>query len=401
MSHFDIAIIGAGIAGSSLACGLANSHYRIALIDASPLQVSPPPSAEEFSVNDYDLRVSALTMSSINLFKGIGVWQQPLTFRLSEYHHMSVWDADGTGQIDFDAQEVNQRALGVICENRLIVHCLHQQLASQANVKTFMPDKMLELQAEGEGYCISLNNDRQITCDLLIGADGANSKVREWAKLTVRSWPYGHTAIVATIKTEKPHSKTAWQRFIPEGPLALLPLAGGDDHYCSIVWSTETEQATELMELDEQEFAKALGIASEFKLGEVLEVSERRSFPLLQRHATDYIKPGLALIGDAAHSIHPLAGQGINLGLKDVEVLLDELKRAEQRQLSPGDLSVLGRYQRRRKGDNLAMMAAMEGFKRLFEARQLSVRWLRNEGMRLLGRSTPVKRQLIKQAMGL
>jgi len=217
-----------------------------------------------------------------------------------------------------------------------------------------------------------------------------------------REWDYGHRAIVATVQVEKSHEDTCWQRFLPSGPLALLPLpAENGQHYCSIVWSLQDALVDDLLAMDEGDFCAELERASERRLGRIVGSSPRFAFPLRQRHAVDYVQQGVALVADAAHTIHPLAGQGINLGLQDVAVLAEEILSARARGANPGQLQVLRRYQRRRKGENLLMMTAMDGFKRLFEQEALPLRWLRNVGMRSVDQLAPVKQQLMRHAMGL
>ena len=249
---------------------------------------------------------------------------------------------------------------------------------------------------------VELVDGGRLDAQLLVAADGANSAIRQHFKFATKEWDYGHQAIVTTITTERSHQQIARQRFMPKGPLALLPLSDqGDLHQCSIVWSQETEEADELMALDDRQFCQRLSEASEYGFGQVVDVEQRYAIPLRQRHAIDYAIHRVVLLGDAAHSIHPLAGQGVNLGFADVEVLADELNRALTRGIDVGDLSVLRRYQRRRKPDNLATMAAMEGFKRLFAADQLPIRLLRNLGMSTLNQQSAIKNAMIKRAMGI
>lgn len=396
--NFDLVIVGGGIAGSALALALANSDIRIALIEAQTPNLQPPC---ETDINGFDLRVSALTHASQALLERLGVWQKISDARLAPYQFMQVWDAEGTGNIQFDASELHQLQLGHIVENRLLVASLQQKLQLAANVVNLAPCKVEELTPVDGGHQLSLDNGLTLQAELVVGADGALSRVRQWAGLDTREWDYGHHALVATVKTQKPHRDTAWQRFQDTGPLAFLPLASEDKDYCSIVWSTLPEHAEQLLAMDDEAFCQALGEAFEYQLGEVVAVSKRVAFPLRQRHAIDYVKPGLALVADAAHTIHPLAGQGINLGLLDVDVLAQEVLRARQRGIGLGELSVLKRYQRRRKLNNLAMMALMDGFKRLFAEPALPLRFLRNEGMRQLNQLKPIKHLIMKQAMGL
>ncbi len=398
--RFDVIIVGAGAAGAGLAAALGGGALRVALLEAQPLRLTWPTLGN--GVNGFDTRVSALTGASQNWLEQLGAWQLICDQRLCAYTDMHVWDGDGTGSIHFDAASVNRKDLGHIVENGILQTALLQRVSSHHNIQVFSPVRIQGYRRDTEQMSVDLEDGRSLAAPLLVAADGANSSLREWAGFNLREWDYGHTAIAATVATALPHARTAWQVFQPEGPIALLPLAGGglDQHYCSLVWSTQPEHASALLELDDAGFAKALGAAFEQRLGAIEAVGPRLSFPLRARHASAYVQPGLALIGDAAHTIHPLAGQGINLGLLDAQALAGELLRASQRGLGPADPSALARYQRRRKGDNLATLAAMEGFKRLFGARPLPLRWLRNSGMNVLDQSALLKRLLIRQALG-
>jgi len=388
------------MAGSALALALAGSDLEVALIDARPLARDWPDSRlDGRTVADYGARVCALNAASREWLSSLGVWRDIARRRACGYRHMCVWDGAGTGLIEFDADAVGAESLGHIVENRLTEAALQLRLADTA-VTALHPARVASLERRAEGVRILLADGRQLSTRLLVGADGARSRVRAWSGLPVRSWEYGHSALVATVACEQPHGRTAWQRFTPEGPLAFLPLAGGDEHFCSIVWSAPPERVEALLELDDEAFCDQLGRAFEHRLGAVVAASERQAIPLRQLHATDYVQPGLALVGDAAHTIHPLAGQGVNMGLLDSQVLAEELLRARRRGLQPGELSVLDRYQRRRKGHNLLMMAAMEGFKRLFESRQPAVLMARNSGLRLLQSQEALKRPLIRAALG-
>ncbi len=399
--HFDVLIVGGGLAGLGMAAGLADLPIRVALVEAGALGADWPTLGE--GVDDYDPRVSALTYASQQWLEQVGAWPAITASRVCAYSDMQVWDADGTGEIHFAAADVNADSLGHIVENRLVIAALAECVANATNIHCFEQSPVAHVSYAGAEASLELEDGRRLEADLLIAADGANSRIRQWAGFNTREWDYGQQAIVTTVKMTQSHCHTAWQRFLPQGPLAFLPLAATDagDYYCSIVWSADLHYSEQLMALDDSQFSESLAAAFEQKLGQVDALSRRFSFPLRQRHAVDYIKPGIALVGDAAHSIHPLAGQGINLGFKDVAVLQEEIRRALERGLPLGSDAVLGRYQRRRKGDNLAMMAAMDGFKRLFGQEALPVRWLRNTGMRWLNDRAPLKRQLIRRAMGL
>ena len=398
---FDVTIVGAGIAGSALAAALTGHGLSIALVEARVLPAGRSEPAP--GLDGFDARVSALTPRSQAFLERLGAWAGVTAVRACPYRHMTVWDAEGTGAIEFDVDEVGAPALGTIVENRVLVEALVERFRGAADVTVRAPERVDRVVREGSQVVLALAGGDTLRSKLVVAADGALSPLREALGFRTREWDYGHRAIVATVQLERPHAATAWQRFLPTGPLALLPLPDGEDgsHRCSIVWSIEEAQAEELLALDEAGFCAALGAASEHRLGAVLASTRRLAFPLRQRHAVDYIAPGVALVADAAHTIHPLAGQGINLGLADVEVLAAEVLRAAERGLDPGRLDVLRRYQRERKGDNLLMMAAMEGFKRLFGARALPVRWLRNSGLRLVDGAVPLKRELIRQAMGV
>ena len=412
--QYDVVVAGAGMGGAAFAALLATKELatsengkklRIAVLEARPFQM--PDLSKTF-----DPRVVALTEPSRQLLETVGVWEHIAQQRVCPYQRMEVWEADGTGHIEFDCAEVRQPSLGHIVENALIVESLLQRLDELENVELLCPAKVVGLdrkpvegraRGDEEGIAISLDDGSVVSTKLLAAADGAQSKVRELCGLQLREWDYGHHAIVTTVTTEKNHNFTARQRFLPDGPLAFLPLQteSGDCHQCSIVWSQQEDVAESLMSLDDAAFCTALEQAGSSSLGKIISVDKRYKIPLKQRHAVDYVVPGVALMGDAAHTIHPLAGQGVNLGFQDVIALVEEVERAVNRGLSPGDMSTLQRYQRRRKPHNLGTMAVMEGFKRLFEDQSLPVRLLRNDGMSAVNRLGPIKNLVIRQAMGL
>ena len=399
MRETDVAIVGGGIAGLALAAALGDGGQRIDVIEAHPLPAMP--ASGNATPADFDVRVSALTPKSVAFLDALGAWDDVVAYRHCPYRHMTVWDADGTGRIDFDAEEVAAACLGSIVENRVLVAALGASLRERSGVAVRAPARLVDLRAREGGYDLSLDDGTRLACRLLVAADGALSPTRDLLGLRTREWDYGHRAIVTTAAFEASHRHTAWQRFLATGPLALLPLPGDGDRLCSIVWSIDDDQADGLLALDDAAFASALAQASEGVLGAVTACAPRRAFPLRQRHAVDYVLPGAALVGDAAHTIHPLAGQGVNLGLGDVAVLAEEVRRAVDRGLAPGRIDVLRRYQRRRKGENLRMMAAMDGFKRLFGEDAMPVRWLRNAGLRGVASLPALKRRIIREAMGV
>lgn len=399
---FDVLIVGGGIAGAALARALQDTDLKLALVEANAIDNSGVLASPDPGVAGFDARVSAITPASRHLLDELGAWEHIEGCRTCPYQHMQVWDAEGTGSIDFHASELDAPALGYIVENRVLTSALLRDLDKSPQLSLFSPARLQGLSLEETGPRLELEDGSSLSGRLLVAADGALSRVRELADFRTREWDYGHHALVATVQTERYHEEIARQRFMATGPLAFLPLSSqGEKHFCSIVWSAEPDRAEQLLALEDAEFCEELGAALEHRLGQVCAVSRRFSFPLRQRHAVDYVQPGLALVGDAAHSIHPLAGQGINLGLQDVAALAGEIKSARSRGANPGAIEVLRRYQRQRKGENMVMMAAMDGFKRLFGERGLPVRWLRNAGMRLVGQSGPLKHRLMRHAMGV
>jgi len=392
----DLIIVGAGMVGSALALALKDSGLNILLLDGGSMAVRPFSGEAPF-----EPRVSALSMASQRLLERLQVWPGVQARRASPYAQMQVWDGSGTGSIHFSAASVHADNLGHIVENRVVQDALLEALFDSE--VGLLPNARLEqLRRDGDDWLLQLVDGRQLRTPLLVAADGANSSVRQMAGCATREWDYLHHAIVTSVRCADAHQATAWQRFTDDGPLAFLPLRWGEDeHWCSIVWSTVPEEARRLMALDDQAFRQALGKAFEWRLGEVLEVDPRLCIPLRQRHAKRYIQPGLALIGDAAHTIHPLAGQGVNLGFLDAATLAEVLLHALRRGEPLASEKTLSRFERRRMPHNLAMMAAMEGFQRLFQADPLSVRWLRNSGLNLVDGLAEAKALFVRQALGL
>ncbi|WP_338545402.1 2-octaprenyl-3-methyl-6-methoxy-1,4-benzoquinol hydroxylase [Pseudomonas benzopyrenica] len=396
LTHADLVIVGAGMVGSGLALALADSGLSVVLLDRGPLT----PGAVESDL-PFEPRVSALSLASQRILQRLGAWDGILARRVSPYQAMHVWDGSGTGAVHFDATSVHAEVLGHIVENRVVQDALLERLA-EANV-LLLPEARLELlRRSGDQWLVQLAGDRQIRAPLVVAADGATSAVRRLAGLETREWDYLHHAIVTSVRCAESHQRTAWQRFTDDGPLAFLPLdRGGDTRWCSIVWSCTPKQGERLMALDDTAFCQALGEAFEHRLGKVECSDTRLCIPLRQRHAKRYVEPGLALIGDAAHVIHPLAGQGVNLGFLDAAVLAEELRHAQARGESIAEQRVLERYERRRMPHNLAMMAAMEGFQRLFQDDRLPLRWLRNAALKQVDRHFEAKALFVRRALGL
>jgi 2-octaprenylphenol hydroxylase len=404
--QFDIVIVGGGMVGATMAALLKALPVKIALLDRGSFDSPRPAPDSEADEVSFDARVSALTLASRQLLEQLGVWQAVMSQRCCPYQTMDVWDAEGTGSVAFSAADIDQDELGIIVENRVLLQALYDKLREQDNLELIPGQLVTALQTgPDEGVQLQCESGQVIQASLLIAADGANSGIRRLAQFKTREWDYQHSALVTTVRSELPHGGCARQRFMASGPLAFLPLHSGraddEQRYCSIVWSSNPQMTEELMQLDDTEFAKKLGRAFEWRLGQVEHCAPRYSFPLRQRHAVDYVHDNIVLIGDAAHSIHPLAGQGVNLGLLDARALARELEQAQAAGRAPGDSTVLLRYQRARKGHNLGMMWLMEGFKHLFAQEALPIRWLRNAGLRSVDKAGFIKNQLARRAMGL
>jgi 2-octaprenylphenol hydroxylase len=315
---------------------------------------------------------------------------------------MDVWDGEGSGHIHFSSETLHEPHLGHIVENRVTVAALYQAAIAVDNVEIITGAAVTQLSdVDAATGCRILQcaDGQMLSAKLVIAADGAHSKVRQLAAIPMWEWDYGHHAIVTTVETALPHQATAWQRFTEDGPLAFLPL--DNPKLSSIVWSTSPDHAKLLMELDDDAFCAALERAFESKLGAVIKSDTRFSVPLRQRHAKYYVQPGLAIVGDAAHTIHPLAGQGVNLGLMDAAALAEQVIAAFQRGEAFETLPVLKRFQRQRQSSNLQMSAMMELFKQLFGHQLPLLKLMRGMGMNALDKFGSAKDHLVMLAMGL
>lgn len=391
----DLLIVGAGMVGSALALALQDSGLDILVLDGGPLSVKPfdPQSA-------FEPRVSALSAASQRILDRLNVWDGIAARRVCPYREMQVWDGSGTGQIHFSAASVHAKVLGHIVENRVVQDALLERL-HDSDIGLLANARLEQMRRSGDDWLLTLADGRTLRAPLVIAADGANSAVRRLTGCATREWDYLHHAIVTSVRTTDSHQHTAWQRFTEEGPLAFLPLEREGEHWCSIVWSVTPTEAQRLMALGADEFCRDLEKAFEGRLGTVLSADPRVCVPLRQRHAKRYVADGLALIGDAAHTIHPLAGQGVNLGFLDAAVLAEVLLHAASRGERLADIRVLSRFERRRMPHNLALMAAMEGLERLFQADPLPLRWLRNTGLKWVDNLPEAKAMFVRQALGL
>lgn len=386
----QVTIVGGGMVGATLALALAREGIQTCLVEAREPDRS-------WSSDSYDLRVSAITRASRQIFENLGAWPGMVDRRVTSYREMRVWDAGGSGEIHFDSADLGDADLGHIVENRVIQLALWDRFGDHASLQLISPAEISAVSLAGGQPQIQLADGRVLNSDLLVAADGANSFIRNQADIPVQGWAYDQHAVVATVRPANGHGETAWQRFMANGPLALLPI--GEDCF-SIVWSTSAQQAEELLALPAASFGQALTEASQGRLGKIELVGERAAYPLRLQHAQSYVRPGLALVGDAAHVIHPLAGQGVNLGLLDAASLAEILLEARAKGRPLGDLATLRRYERARKGDNLAVQYAMDGFKRLFGSQAAPVRIARNLGLGLADRAGPLKQLFARSAQG-
>lgn len=392
MQSFDVVINGGGMVGLALACGLQGSGMRVAVLERQEPEPVPPADTPA-------LRVSAINAASQRLLQHVGVWQDIVALRANPYRGMEVWDKDSFGRIAFDGQQLGHAQLGYIIENPVIHQALWRRCGQLSDVTLLSPAAPSQIAwGENEAF-ITLEDARMLTARLVVGADGANSWLRAYADIPLTFWDYQHHALVATIRTELPHGGVARQVFHGDGILAFLPL--GSPHLSSIVWSLSPEAAARHQSEETAQFNAELATHFDLTLGLCELQSERQTFPLRARYARDFAAHRLALVGDAAHTIHPLAGLGVNLGFMDVAELLTQLRELHKAGKDIGHHPYLRRYERRRKHGAAVMLAGMEGFRQLFDGNNPLKKWVRDAGLRLADTLPGLKPRLIREAMGL
>jgi len=395
----DVAVVGGGMVGAAAALALARAGFSTALLEARA------PTAWHAS-DEVDLRVVGLAPSSLALLDDLGVWTSIRDARAGPYAHMHVWDAESGAAIDFDAASEGRDLLGYIVENNLVQWTLWQALeaagggsnaTSVCGVRRLCPAEVKGFEAREDRIQLQLADGEMLAARLLVAADGAASPLRQLAGIGTRGRDYAQRAVVAHVSTERPHENTAWQRFLPSGPLALLPLADGRS---SLVWSLPEAAAQRVMALDDQAFLDELGIASDFRLGRIVGSTKRAAFPLKLQLAERYQADRFVLLGDAAHAVHPLAGQGVNLGLRDVAELRDTLVAARAAGRDIGAAHVLRRYARRRRSADTLDALGFDALARIYAWQSPAMVAARGFGIRLLDHLAPLKRRLSEHAAG-
>lgn len=388
--ELDAIVVGGGAIGAALALGLARDGFDIALVEArAPTPWNPS--------DDVDLRVVALASDARLLFENLGVWTAIAGARIGPYRRMRVWDALAPGELAFDAAENGEAALGWIVENGLVQHALWSALGAEPRARVLCPAEVAGVDNDDEGVAATLADGTRLRARVLVAADGAQSPLRKALGIDCDDRDYAQRAVVANVATARPHEETAWQRFLPGGPLAFLPLADGRS---SIVWSLPGAEAARVLALDDAAFRAELGAAFDFRLGEIVSSTPRAAFPLRLRLAKRYVAGRSVLAGDAAHVVHPLAGQGMNLGFRDVACLRRVLRDARDRGGDFGAPHVLRRYERERRSENALAAHGLDAIERLFGATDPLTPTLRGAGLALVDRLAPVKHVFAAIAAG-
>ena len=385
--RYDTVIVGGGLVGATLALALGRVGLRVAIVERSTAPAAPPGRAR-------DLRASTFTVASERILSALGAWAALPAERVGLMREMHVWER--AGAVHFDSAEIGEPALGYVIENALVQWAVEQRIGTLPNVEWHRGAELAGLTLEGGEAVVDLA-DRRLGASLVVGADGADSRVRELAGIDVAAGEYRQEAVVAEVRTALPHRDTAWQRFLPDGPLAFLPLSDGAS---SISWSTTPEHAARLLALDDAAFGFEVADAFEWTLGAVSATEGRASFVLRHLHARAYVRDRLALAGDAAHVVHPLAGQGLNLGLLDAAALAGVIARAHGLGRDIGSRVTLRRYERWRRGHNAVVQSVLGGFRHLFSNRLVPVRRLREAGLSLTNRLPPLKVRFMRIASG-
>jgi len=390
MKEFDVVIVGGGMVGAAVACSLGGSKLSVAVVE----QAIP----EAFSAEQaHDLRVSALSLASKNILDCVGAWEGVLSRRFCPFKRMRVWET--AGDTEFNSDDIDLPELGYIVENRVTQLALLDRLVDFDNIEFFAPETIKKIDYSAAGQTtLFLESGVELRAKVVVAADGGGSKVRNAVGLGVTSWDYKQHAMVIYVETDYGQQDITWQRFVPSGPQAFLPLTG---NYGSIVWYNSADEVRRLKSLPADELIAELTATFPDCLGKLKQVLGVASFPLKRQHAQSYVKAGVVLVGDAAHMINPLAGQGVNIGLLDAAALAEVLVEASEKGENISDIAVLRRYEKMRRNENLRMMTVMDVFYRVFSNEVLPLKFLRNLGLGLAERVFPAKNKVMRMAIGL
>ncbi|MEC5342183.1 3-demethoxyubiquinol 3-hydroxylase [Brenneria populi] len=387
--HYDAIVVGGGMVGAAAALGLARNGFQVAVVEyeqPAPFAAGSPP----------DLRISAIGYGSVALLKQLGAWERVERMRSAPYRRLETWEWDNA-RVVFDAADIHVPELGFMVENRVLQLALWASSRELENCRWYCPNRLKSMQRTAEGWRLSLDDGQSLTTTLLVGADGADSQVRQRAGIGINGWQYRHACMLISVEMPSPQQDVTWQQFTPAGPRAFLPLF---DHWGSLVWYDSPQRIRQLQALPLTQLDKEIAATFPERLGSVTSLAAG-SFPLTRRHAQRYVQPGLALLGDAAHTINPLAGQGVNLGYRDVEALLDVLIKARDAGESWYSEAILRRYQRRRMPDNLLMQSGMDLFYNAFSNASPPLNVARNLALMAAQRAGALKQRALKYAIGV
>ena len=389
VNHFDSIIIGGGNVGAAAAVSLAQQSYQVAIIDKQPATAIA-------STDALTARVTALNLASIDFLEQCGVWSQVLAIRATPYVSMHVWEQGGAAEISFQAKETSHNKLGVIVETAVLQTALNQSIQTHDSITHYPNSVLQQCSSVGEDMMlVECEDGTRLTAPLVLGADGQQSQLRTCMQIEFSQKDYHQRGVVAIIESEYVHQDTAWQCFTHQGPLALLPIS---EQHCSIVWSVPEMRCKELMDMPIADFNQQLTAAFEHKLGRLTVTSERLSFPLQGAQSARYIDHRMALLGDAAHVVHPLAGLGLNLGLADVRCLTDLIAQSDR---PLGSARVLRQYELARKSDNAIIQKALEGIDQLFRSDQQLLRSARSMGVNFTNKTAALKMFFMQKALGV
>ncbi|WP_153912808.1 FAD-dependent monooxygenase [Shewanella sp. TC10] len=390
----DVVIVGGGMVGAAVAVGLGQLGLNVAMIEAHQPKSYDPEQA-------LDLRVSAISVASEQLLERLGVMDELLSLRHVAYKGLETWEMEDC-ITQFHADQIDETHLGYFFENRLIQLCLWQQINTMDNITVYCPDSVSafeRISANGQQHIkVTLQSGVVLNARLLVGADGANSQVRQWAGIGITGWDYAQSAMLINVATATEQQDVTWQQFTPAGPRSLLPLPGNN---ASLVWYDSRSRIKQLMQLNHQQLAEQIRQHFPERLDSDFTVIDRGSFPLTRRHAQSYCQDNVVILGDAAHTINPLAGQGVNIGFKDVDVLIATIADAVGNDRPWWTQSTLKQYQCKRYSDNLLMMSAMDAFYAGFSNDLLPMKLLRNGMLKLANHDNPIKKKVLKYALGL